>query len=581
MHEIGHIKLLFNTVSKKRKLQLILIIILIIVTAFFEMATLGSVLPFLNSLINNDNNQLLDILLTFNIVIPDLINQNIQIFILIIFCFFILITNSLRILLIFFISRIAHMVGSEISSDLFKKIFYRNYIDIVTKNSSEIITNFSNRIDSLIGVIYGILTFISSIIIATFIITTLLIVNFYITCIAITIFSIIYLSIIKLSRKKQIDNSFRVHNNQIIIIKNINETFGGIRDLIIDDTRSYFQKKHDLIDKSLRSSQSNVSILLQAPRYILEAIGIITISIMSYIVANYFSSSINLVPIIGALAVASQRLLPLFQQLYTSYSQIRTNKHSIDSIFINLNYRISQKIKNEKKMNERFIKKFSNIEKIELIDVKYSYPRTKNYVLNNLSLVIKKGEKIGIIGESGVGKSTLLDVLLGLLQVNHGRYLINGYDTNKISINLVKKFISHVPQHIYIADLTIAENIAFGIESKNINLEKVYQAAQKAGIYETILKLPNKFNTFIGERGVKFSGGQRQRIGLARAFYKESSLIIMDEATSALDSKTEKNIIKTIDNLDDITVIMVSHKLNSMDFCNKIFQLKSGKLHLI
>lgn len=581
MHEIEQIKRLFNTLSKKRKLQIILIIILIIITAFFEMATLGSVLPFLNSLINNDHNQLLDILLKLNIIIPDLINQNIQFFIVLIFCFFILITNSLRILLVFIISRISHRIGSEISSELFKKIFYKNYIDIINRNSSEIIANFSNRIESLIAVIYGILTFISSIIIAIFLVVTLLILNFYITCTAITIFSIIYLFIIKFSRKKQLDNSLNVYNNQITIIKNINETFGGIRDLIIDDTISYFQKKHDLIDRSLRSSQSNVSILLQAPRYILEAIGIITISIMSFIVVSYFSSSISFVPIIGALAVASQRLLPLFQQLYTSYSQIRTNKYSIDSIFINLNYRISQKIKNKKKINESFDKKFSNIEKIELVDVKYSYPRTKNYVLNNLSLVIKKGEKIGIIGESGVGKSTLLDVLLGLLHINHGRYLINGYDINTISFNSVKKFISHVPQHIYIADLTIAENIAFGVESRNINLKKVYQAAQKAGIYETICKLPNKFNTFIGERGVKFSGGQRQRIGLARAFYKESSLIILDEATSALDSKTENNIIKTIANLDEVTVIIVSHRLSSMDFCNKLFHLRSGKLHLL
>jgi ATP-binding cassette subfamily B protein len=216
---------------------------------------------------------------------------------------------------------------------------------------------------------------------------------------------------------------------------------------------------------------------------------------------------------------------------------------------------------------------------IELRNVSFQYATHQPNVLSGFNLVINKGDRIGFIGSTGCGKSTLLDIIMGLLEPSNGSIVIDGIALSSSTIPSWQSHISHVPQAIFLSDATIAENIAFGVPLKQINMEKVKEAAVKSCIAETIKGWPDAYKTIIGERGVRISGGQRQRIGLARALYKNSSLLILDEATSALDNKSEQSVMSEIDELDgELTLIIVAHRLTTLKGCTRVVEIEGGKI---
>ena len=225
--------------------------------------------------------------------------------------------------------------------------------------------------------------------------------------------------------------------------------------------------------------------------------------------------------------------------------------------------------------------KFNNQIRLNLVNFKYE--SSSNYVLNKLNLTIKKGERIGIIGETGSGKSTLIDILMGLLKPTSGEFFVDNFDLyKKANSNYLyawRKLIAHVPQNIFLNDSTIAENIAFGIDYKDIDFKKVRSVSQKAEIDYFIKKCANEYNEKVGERGIRLSGGQRQRIGIARALYKNKKILIFDEATSALDNSTEFKVMNSINKLNrDLTFILVAHRISSLKDCDRILKLENGKL---
>jgi ATP-binding cassette subfamily B protein len=201
--------------------------------------------------------------------------------------------------------------------------------------------------------------------------------------------------------------------------------------------------------------------------------------------------------------------------------------------------------------------------------------------LKGINLQINKGDRLGIIGETGSGKSTLVDVLMGLLKPTSGSIEVDGQILSNANIKEWHSLISHVPQFIFLIDGTIVDNIAFGVESHNIDMARVYEAVEAAQLSETIRNLPNGFETFVGERGVRLSGGQRQRLGLARALYKRSKLLILDEATSALDSETERMVINSIQKLgNEITIVLITHRKASLQLCSRIVELSNGQIQI-
>jgi len=363
------------------------------------------------------------------------------------------------------------------------------------------------------------------------------------------------------------------------VVENIQLAMGAIRDVILDSNQKYYYDLHSEIDRKIRIVQPKMFLLQTFPRSLIEPAGIAVISIVGLIFISRGSFE-EALPLIGALALGAQKILPYSQKIYEALSGLNGAKPTLARVLIHL-----------KKNDLSSIRKFEAPIKITFKDsivlknVSFRYSLNSPWVLKNINLEIKKGERVGIVGITGGGKSTLTDLIMGLLTPTSGQIFIDGVELNQqINPQLTaswRRLISHVPQNIYMSNSTIRENIAFGEEPKKINMDKVRIAAESAEISEYIEQTSQKYFSMVGERGIKLSGGQRQRIGIARALYKECSLLVFDEATSALDSGTESKIINTINKISkEITVITIAHRISTIEKCNRIISIDNGKIYL-
>jgi ATP-binding cassette subfamily B protein len=282
------------------------------------------------------------------------------------------------------------------------------------------------------------------------------------------------------------------------------------------------------------------------------------------------------IPILGALALGAQRLLPFLQQAYSSWTTIRGTQASLKDILTLLDQPIPSHDKNKISYPLNFKKN------ITIENLGFRYNLQSAYVLKELNLTIEKGSCVGFIGTTGSGKSTLLDILMGLLEPTNGHLKIDGQIISSNNNHAWQYHIAHVPQNIFLADSSIEENIAFGLPKKEIDKNRVKEAAQLAQLSSVIEALPDQYQTIVGERGIRLSGGQRQRIGIARAFYKKADIMIFDEATSSLDTETEQAVMKAIQNYSkNLTLLIIAHRLSTLENCTKIVELDNGRIKRI
>ena len=406
-------------------------------------------------------------------------------------------------------------------------------------------------------------------------------VNFYITSVTLIIFSILYFIITYFTKKKvYITGKFAAEAN-LKIVNYVQEAFGAMRDIIIDQTYDFHINKYISLNSRKLRAIANTDFLVLFPRYVIESCGLSLIAIMTLLTRNFSDSNTLFIPALGAFALGVQKLLPAIHQIYSSYSNLKFNIFSINEvidIIENGTYQASNNlIKTQTDYN--FIKS------IRFENVCYKYEKNK-FVLNNINFEIFKGQKVGIIGQTGGGKSTLVDLLMGLLNVTKGKILIDGKKLNSFPENKFvrswRSVISHVPQDIFLSDSDFINNIAFGVENSLIDIEKVKMVSKVASIYDYICSTKEQFFTKVGERGIQLSGGQRQRIAIARALYRESQIIIFDEATSALDNQTEKEVLKSILNFNsNLTIIMIAHRLTSLKNFDTVISLKNGEIEII
>ena len=297
------------------------------------------------------------------------------------------------------------------------------------------------------------------------------------------------------------------------------------------------------------------------------------IALLAYSLSSSEDGLLAALPVLGAIALGAQRLLPVLQIMYSSFSAIRGGLEVLNDV-LNL---LDQERLEYKDVGLDFKINFKH--SISLENMEFRYQENLPLVLENISIDIPKGARIGFIGLTGSGKSTLLDIIMGLLFCSKGNLLIDGKKIDVTNNVHWQKNIAHVPQSIYLSDNSISENIAFGIPYEEIDHKRVKNVAKCAQIDKTIESLKEKYQTHVGERGARLSGGQIQRIGIARALYKNTDVIILDEATSALDNLTELAVINAIEDLEkDITIIMVAHRLTTLKKCQKIIELKDGKI---
>jgi ATP-binding cassette subfamily B protein len=305
----------------------------------------------------------------------------------------------------------------------------------------------------------------------------------------------------------------------------------------------------------------------------MEALGMTLIAVLAYTMTQQDSGINTAIPVLGALALGAQRLLPSLQQAYSAYSTIKGSESSFKDVLDLLDQSLPEYAEQPRPKPISFEKE------IKLTNLSFRYTEDTPLVLKDIDLSLKKGARIGFMGVTGSGKSTLLDIIMGLLTPTGGELIIDKQPINNQNRRAWQAHIAHVPQNIYLSDGTIKENIAFGIAKGQIDHQRVKKAAQQAQIAELIEEWKDGYQTFVGERGIRLSGGQQQRIGIARALYRKANVIIFDEATSALDNETELEVMKAIEDLGkEITVLIIAHRLTTLKGCDKIIKLNKNNI---
>lgn len=483
-----------------------------------------------------------------------------------------LMAGAMRLLLLWASTRLSFATGSDLSIDIYRRTLYQPYAVHAARNSSAVIDVIASKAFTVISnVISPFLTLISSGIVLVAILAALLSVDAVVALQTFGGFGLIYFFIMWITRKRSWTNSQRIARDSTQVIKSLQEGLGGIRDILIDGSQATFCQIYQNADYPLHRAHGNNVFISSSPRFGVEALGMLLIAGLAYTLALQTDGIARAIPVLGALALGAQRLLPVLQQAYGAVSALRAGQASLRDTLELLDQPMPEYADKPAPTPMPFR------QAIELKGVSFRYGPQSPYVLKDVNLRIAKGSRPGFIGITGSGKSTLLDIVMGLLQPSEGTLEIDGRTVTAGNHRAWQAHIAHVPQAIFLADSTIAENIAFGVPAQQIDHARVRQAARQAQIADTIETWPKKYQTHVGERGVRLSGGQRQRIGIARALYKQADVIIFDEATSALDNETEYEVMQAIKGLnEDLTIFIVAHRLTTLKDCTQIVELGDG-----
>ena len=569
---------LWLLISSKRKLLIILLFLVMLLSGISETTILISAIPYLTAISKPDAVWENPIIKKFSSFVDLNSNSELIIYLSIIFALIVIVAYSIQLFNLWLNRRIAAIIGSELSTKVLKKILSQSYEVHIKENSSSVIASISKYIDDTVSMIRMLLEISTQIIISLFLVITLIYIDGLIAISAGLIFGWSYYFLSFKTKNKLLKNSQSIANAKTLQIKTLQESLGGIREVIINGSQNFHLENFKVVDYPMRYKQAQNSFIAAAPRYIIEAVGYIMICILCLAITKKGTPQNELITTLGILALASQRLLPSLQKVYAIWAQMKGITVEVVKIIEIMN----KKVKIARFKAHKEIIKFDK--EIIFKNINFRYEKNNTYILKNINLKINSGEKIGIIGETGSGKSTFLDIICGLLIPTSGDIIIDGKKEifkTKNSENLIpwRKLISYVPQYIFLTDSSFAENIALAEKKNEINIEKMIIASKQAKIHNFINGTNKGYFTNIGERGIKISGGQRQRIGIARALYKNCKLLILDEATSALDQKTELDVMNAINNLNsNLTLIIVSHRLDSLKSCDRVFELKEKNL---
>lgn len=572
----GKIYSLWQHFPSNRKKQFFFVLVLMLIAAMAEIISIGAIIPFIYLISGNDQ----AISQSFmegvgGSVYAQLYNSdNYLFYVASLFSSAIVVATVLRLALLRFTVTLSFGVGADISAEMYRRTLYRPYQIQISTNTSEVIASVTGKSNSVIyGTVLPVLNIFSGILIIAAISFALFYINPLIMALVFTCFIFVYLFIFLIARKNLRQGGEKISQESTRIVKILQEGLGGIRDILLDGTQEIFCGLYKRADKRLRDAQAVEVFVGQSPRYLVEMIGTLLLILVASITASYgIDDSISTVAFVGVIALGAQRLLPVMQQVFASLASIQSNAASLTDVLnlldkedlININFPVKEMM-------------FNN--DIQFVGVSFAYSNDGANTLSDVNFSINKGDKVGVIGKTGSGKSTLVDILLGLLVPTSGYILIDGLRLDLDNCRKWQLQIAHVPQSIFLADSTIKENIAFGVPSHLINLDDVKRAARLACIAKDIDCWDLKYDTVVGERGIRLSGGQIQRIGLARALYKNCEVLILDEATSALDIETEQEIIDGINAMNQaVTVISIAHRLSTLNGCNLILEVKNGNV---
>lgn len=565
---------LWQHIEPKRRRQFGLLLILMILASFSEVLSISAVLPFLGAIAAP--NQIFEhpFFQPFSKVIGFRNPDEVILPLTIAFGLAALMAGIMRLILLRSSIRFSFAVGADLSNSVYRRTLYQPYAIHIKRNSSEVINGISIKTNEVIFyILMPVLNLISASVMFFAIVMVLASFIPSIALAAVGFFGLLYAFIIRKIRNKLKINSKNIAHESTQTIRYLQEGLGGIRDILTDGTQETFCEIYRSSDQVLRHAQGSNQFMSQSPRFGMEAMGMVLIAGLAYVLTQQTNGIIKVIPVLAALALGLQRLLPALQQAYQAWSTIQGAHVSLqDTLEL-----LDQPLPNCSIQSAVVPVTFGC--DISLCQLSFRYSHDKPYVLKNIDLKIKKGSRIGFIGTTGSGKSTLLDIIMGLLQPTGGTINVDGHSITPDNLQSWRKHIAHVPQSVFLTDGNVEENIAFGVPPEQIDPVRVRQAASQAQISDAIESWPLQYKSVVGERGVQLSGGQRQRIGIARALYKNANLIIFDEATSALDAKTEVAAMNAIELLSkDITILIVAHRLSTLDKCDEILEIVNGNL---
>lgn len=574
----SNIKELYSLLTKQQRARLFRLQLLILLMSFAEIASVGSIGPFM-ALVGDPG------ALSSNAYMAKLYQvvgaESPEQFLIWVGVLVLCVLVSASLLSMFTIWRLymySAQVGAELSSRLFKHYMHQSWLFHSSGSSSQLTNRIAQECQRVTNnIINPLMQMNARLVMASLMCVAIILYNPTVAVVGVVLFVGAYVFLYRIVRMRLANNGRVISESQRQRYKLMGEGFGGIKDvLVLGKQKEFVERFHDA-SMNFARSQGVTQTIGQVPRYAMELIAFGSIIfLILYLLASYDGDLGLVLPVISIYALAGFKLLPAFQQIYLSLSQIRSNMSAFESVRADFH---SSLILDEQSKGDGFVKDFTLREDIVFDRVSFAYPEKEVNAINDLSLTIKAKTTVGFVGPSGSGKSTIVDLLLGLIAPSRGRIYIDGLPLDCSSTRAWQNLLGFVSQSIFLADSSIRENIAFGQSPEDIDDERVSKAASNAFLSDLLDELPDGLDTNVGERGVQLSGGQRQRIGIARALYHDVDVLVLDEATSALDGLTEKMIVKAIQSFaGQKTIVTIAHRLATIRDCDCIYFVENGAL---
>jgi ABC-type multidrug transport system fused ATPase/permease subunit len=565
---------LIGWMSPRRKRQLALMLLLMVAGAAAEMIAIGAVLPFLQLLVAPDAMLAEPRLAGMRASLGWRTASDLVMPAALLLIASAILAAGVRLLLAWAGQRFIYRLGYDMDVELFRRTVRQPYGHYVNQSSHEILAGF-DKINMLVNtVLMPVMIGTASAVIAVFITLLLIAIDPFTAAVTTAAMGVIYTGI-SLASRRSLD-AISHSRSQLVgaRMKAVQQALGGLRDIILDRSQPIHERRFARIDGEYRDMGAHAALLSTAPRFVVEAAGVALIGGLAIWFNGRPGGVIAALPTLGALALGAQRLLPLLQASYQALTQYLTARVSLADV---LDLMAGPMIESAALVDTAAPRIFER--SIALCDLGFRYAGTGDRgtaALEGIDLVIAKGDRIGLIGQTGSGKSTLVDVVMGLLEPSAGTILLDDVPLTPDRVGHWQAQIAHVPQTVFLLDDSVAANIAF---ADTIDMDRVAQAAARAQLDDVIAALPEGYATLVGERGIRLSGGQRQRIGIARALYKRADVLILDEATSALDDNTETAIMTAIDGLGrELTIIQIAHRLSTLRGCSTIYRIANGHI---
>ena len=554
---------LWALLPRDRRREAVRLLGLMLLGGLAELATVGSVVPFLAALTGQGPGASA-LLLPFA---PTSVAAMAALFI-----GAALAAAAIRLLLSWNTQRLAMGTGHWIAAEIHRRVLLQPYSYHVQSHSSTLISALQKVQDLVWGVLLPALQGASAALMAGLILLGLLWLDAWAALAAAACFAAIYAAVSLIVRRRIARYSEVVGQAYEQRVRMLGETLGAIRDIIVAGNHDAHLEQFRSADNRLAEARARLSFLGTAPRFVIEALGMVAIALLALLLAGREGGIVPALPLLGALALGAQRLLPLFQQVYHSWSALAGYR----VVVRDLNQLLKLRVRDAATAGPPL--PFASA--IALEGVGFTYPGRSAPALDDLTLTIPKGSRVALTGRTGSGKSTAADLLMGLLEPGAGRVLVDGVALTPGNRAAWRRNIAHVPQAIFLTDDSIADNIAFGARAGEIDPARLAAAVRTAQLEELVAALPEGLDTRVGERGVRLSGGQRQRLALARAIYRDKPLLVLDEATSALDEATERAVLGALNQLQrrGVTIVIIAHRSSTLAGCDLVVRLEAGRI---